>query len=49
MRDQPSTSNQRLVIIHNTPQVQPNVEQLIIKDPQAADDLLVDDVTLVIP
>ena len=49
MRDQPSTSSQRLVIIHNTPQVQPDVEQPIIKDPQAANDFPVDEVTLDIP
>ena len=29
--------------------MQPNVEQLIIEDPQAADDLPVDEVTLDIP
>ena len=31
--DQHSTSSQRLVIVHNTPQVQPYVEQPIIEDP----------------
>ena len=38
VRDQPSTSSQRLVIIHNTPQVQLDVEWPIIEDPQATDD-----------
>ena len=33
MRDQPFTSSQRLVIIHNAPQVQTSVEQPIIEDP----------------
>ena len=33
MRDQPSTSSQRLVIVHNVPQVQPDLEQSIIEDP----------------
>ena len=42
VRDQPSTSSQRLVIIHNTPHVQLDVEQPIIEDPEAADDLSVD-------
>ena len=49
VRDQPSTSSQILVIVHNTPQVQPNVEQPIIEDPQVDDDLPVDEVTLDIP
>ena len=47
--DQLSTSSQRLVIIHNTPQVQPDVKQLIIEDPQAVDDFPIDEVTLDIP
>ena len=42
VKDQPSISTQRLVIIHNTPQGQPDVEQPIIEDPQTADDLPVD-------
>ena len=33
MRDQPSTSSHRLVIMHNIPQVQMGGEQAIIKDP----------------
>ena len=45
MRDQPSTSSQRLVIMDNITSVQPDVEQPIIEDPQAADDLPVDEVT----
>ena len=34
MRDQSSTSSDRLVIIHNTPQVQTGVEQPIIEVPR---------------
>ena len=34
---EPSTSSDRLVITHNTPQVQPGVEQLIIEVPQIAE------------
>ena len=44
--DQSSTLSQRLVTIHNAPQVQPDLEQLIIKDLQAVDDFLVDEVIL---
>ena len=33
VRDQLSTSSDRLVIIHKAPQVQSGVEQLIIEDP----------------
>ena len=36
----------RLVIIHNTPQVQMGVEQPIIEDPQTTNDLPVDKVIL---
>ena len=46
MRDQPSTLSDRLVIIHNTPQVQSSVEQSIIEDPQAADNFPIDEVIL---
>ena len=46
VRDQPSTSSQRLVIMDNITSVQLDIEQLIIEEPQAADDLLVDEVTL---
>ena len=49
VKDQPSTSSQRLIIVHNTPQVQPDVEQQIIKDPQEVDDFSIGDVTLDIP
>ena len=49
MRDQPSTSSERLVIIHNTPQVQTGVKKLIIEVPQAADNILVVEVVLEIP
>jgi transposase InsO family protein len=41
---QPSTSSDRLVIVYSTPQVQTGVEQPIIEVPQAADDVLVDQV-----
>ena len=49
VRDQSSTSSDRLVIIHNTPQVQPSIEQLIIEDPQAIDNFPIDEVILDIP
>ena len=39
---QPSTSYDILVIVHNTPQVQISVEQLIVEVPQIAKNLLVD-------
>ena len=39
---QPSTSYDRLVIDHNTPQVPISVEQPIIEVPQIVEDLLVD-------
>ena len=41
-KSQPSTSSDRLVIIHSTPQVQTGVEQPIVEVPQAADDIPVD-------
>ena len=44
VRHQPSTSNDTLVIIHNTPQVQTGVEQPIIKVPQVANNIPVDEV-----
>ena len=40
-REQPSTSNDRLVIVQNTPQVQTGVVQPITEDPQ----LIADDPT----
>eukprot|EP00253_Pinus_taeda_P009013 PITA_09013 len=46
---QPSTSSDRLVIIHNTSQVQTGVEQPIVEVPQAADDILVDQVVQELP
>ena len=46
VRDQHSASSQRLVIMDNIPSVQPNIEQLSIEDPQAADDLPINDVDL---
>ena len=49
MRDQPSTSSQRLVIMDNITSVQLDVEQPIIENPQATDDLPVDEVTLDMP
>ena len=39
---QPSTSSDRLIIVHSTPQVQTGVEQPIVEVPQAADDIPVD-------
>ena len=44
MRDQSSTLSDRLVIIHNTPQVQIGVDQPIIEVPQAADNIPIDEV-----
>ena len=49
MRDKPSTLSDRLVIFHNTPQVQMSVEQPIIEVPQAVDDIPVDEVVLEMP
>ena len=39
---QPSTSSDRLVIVHIAPRVQTDVEQPIVEVPQAADDIPVD-------
>ncbi|MCY6488075.1 hypothetical protein OYG14_11125, partial [Actinobacillus pleuropneumoniae] len=39
---QPSTSSDKLVIIHSTPQVQTGVEQPIVEVPQTTDDIPVD-------
>jgi len=41
---QPSTSSDRLVIVHNTPQVQTGVEQPIVEVSQVADDIPVDQI-----
>jgi hypothetical protein len=41
---QPSTSSDRLVIVHSTPQVQTGVEQPIVEVPQAVDGIPVDQV-----
>ena len=49
VRDQSFTSSDRLVIIHNTPQVQMDVEQPVIEDAKAADDIPVDEIFLEIP
>ena len=46
VRDQPSTSSDRLIIIHNIPQIQTGVEQPIIEVLQAIDNILVDEVVL---
>ena len=46
---QPSTSSDRLVIVHSTPQVQTGVEQPIVEVPQAADGILVDQVVQEFP
>uniref|UniRef100_A0A2N9ERL4 Retroviral polymerase SH3-like domain-containing protein n=1 Tax=Fagus sylvatica TaxID=28930 RepID=A0A2N9ERL4_FAGSY len=46
---QSSTSSDRLVIVYSTPQVQTGVEQPIIKVPQAADDIPVDQVVQELP
>ena len=48
-RSQPSTSSNRLVIVHSTPQVQIGVEQPIVEVPQAADGILVDQVVQEFP
>jgi hypothetical protein len=49
LESQPSTSSDRLVIVYSTPQVQIGVEQPIIKVPQAADDIPVDQVVQELP
>ena len=46
---QPSTSSDRLVIVHSTPQVQIGVEQPIVEVPQAADDIPVDQIVQELP
>lgn len=48
-KSQPSTSNDRLVIVHSTPQVQTSVEQPIVEVPQVVDDILVDWVVQELP
>ncbi|KAL4309169.1 hypothetical protein GQ457_01G021620 [Hibiscus cannabinus] len=47
--DQPSTSNERLVIIYNTPQAQTGVEQPINEVPQPSENIPVDQVVQVNP
>eukprot|EP00253_Pinus_taeda_P013682 PITA_13682 len=47
-KSQPSTSSDRLVIVHSTPQVQIGVEQPIVEFSQAADDIPVDQISRVI-
>ena len=49
VRDQPSTSSDRLVIIHNISQVQTGVEQPIIEVPQDIDNIPVDEIILKMP
>ena len=49
VRDQSFTSSDRLIIIHNTLQVQMYVEQPVIEDAHAADDIPVDEIFLEIP
>ena len=46
---QPSTSSDRLIIVHNTPQVQIEDEQPIFEVSQTADDILVDQVVQELP
>ena len=43
---QPSTSSDRLIVIHNTPQVQTSVVQSIVEVPQVVDNNLVDQAVL---
>lgn len=49
LESQPSTSSHILVIVHSTPQVQTGVEQPIAEVPQAADNILVDQVVQEFP
>ena len=49
VKDRPSTSSQRLIVIHNTPQVQLGVEQPINGIPQAAKNVPIDQDVQVIP
>ncbi|RVW50015.1 hypothetical protein CK203_082331 [Vitis vinifera] len=46
---QPSTSSDRLFIVHNTPRVQSGVERTIVEVPQAVDNILVDQVDQELP
>ena len=46
---QPSTSSDRLVIVHNTPPVQTRVEQPVIEVPQAADNFPIDQLVNELP
>ena len=48
-KDQPFTSSERLVIIHNTPQVQMGVEQPIVEFPQATKNNPVDQIVQEMP
>jgi len=49
LESQPSTSSDKLVIVHSTPQVQTGVEQQIVEIPQAADSIPVDQVVQEFP
>ena len=49
INSQPSTSSDRLIFIHNTPQIQTSVRQPIIENPQAADNNPVDQVVQELP
>ena len=49
INSQLSTSSDRLIVIHNTPQIQTSVRQLIIENPQAADNNPVDQVVQEFP
>ena len=49
LESQPSTSSDKLVIVHSTPQVQCGVEQPIVEVSHAADDIPVDQVIEELP
>ena len=48
IRDQPSTSSQKFIVMHNTPQVQMGFKQPINKIPQNAENMHIDQVFQVI-
>ena len=49
IRDQPSTSSKKLIVVHNTPQVQLSVEQSVNEITQATENMHIDQVFQVIP
>ena len=49
IRYQPSTSSQKFIVVHNTPQVQMGVEQPINVIHQAAENMHIDQFVQVIP